>query len=223
MITELHLLKQSTPDGLVKSYFQSVLLVSSALNLKFNERECPIFESELVLDDGDLVVSILVKSILHSPFDEPQQVVLAQYSQEDDVGILTVKKVLLDKSKDRKRIKTFKEFVEIEEVENVKTGDEISTSLGRLSIRAVIQNNELKLIWNKVLDEKIRRLFFEQAKRDNLKIISSAEVDDLSSDEATLKLKSNDKEIMYKSLLLYRNWFRKKFPMKTKINETHLL
>jgi len=229
MLNELHLTKKGNPDEIFNSYYADVLEVAKKKKIAYDNKEKPLFPHSFYFDEGDKIVFCIVEDD-RKIFAKPMQVAVGTYLTKNLIDYLRVDEILFQENYypyDRASI-------EIDAgSRKVSSGDEMPLVRIGLVMKGVINNSKLHLIWDDVLNGKIRNWFYKNERDKQIDKQAEVELDfkkptDDDKDEDDIDFLNPDtspeKTInVANSKKAFSKWFNKRFPKTGNLTTSPLM
>jgi hypothetical protein len=230
MLNELTLTKQSNPDEIFSSYYADVLEVAKKKSIAYDSKEKPLFTNTFNYDEGDKIVFCIVTDELKI-FAKPIQVSIGSYFTNNEVDYLRVDEILFQI---KENYYADKATVEISSgSRTVVRGDEVPLIRIGLIIKGVINNGRLHLIWDAMLNDKIRFWFYRNERDKQIEKQADVELDfkkpgddDKEEDDIDFLNPDTSPEVKINSMNSknsFNKWFKKRFPKTANLNTTPLM
>ena len=230
MINELTLAKQGNPDEIFSSYYADVLEVAKKKKIAFDSKEKPLFTNTFYFDEGDKIIFCIVEDE-RKIFAKPLQVAVGAYFTNNEVDYLRVDEILFQIKENY--YDDDKASVEISAgTRTVARGNEVPLIRVGLVMKGVINNGTLHLIWDGVLNSKIRNWFYRNERDKQVKKQADVELDfkqekdDNEEDDIDFlspDTSPEEKVNAMNSKSSFNKWFKKKFPKEANLTTTPLM
>jgi len=231
MINELHLTKVGNPDEIFSSYYADVLEVAKKKKIDYDSKEKPLFTNQFYFDEGDKIVFCIVEDE-RKIFTKPVQVAVGSYFTNNEVDYLRVDEILF-------QIKENYYYADKASIEisagthTVVRGDEVPLIRIGLVMKGVINNGRLHLIWDAMLNDKMRRWFYRNERDKQIEKQADVELDfkkptddDKEEDDIDFLNPDTSPEVKINTMNSknsFNKWFKKKFPKEANLTTTPLM